>query len=104
MTRALLQSDMFKNAREAFKITDEDLENMTDEEILAAMEGYKQRLVEWAKKPVEEGGLGYTAEDFKKNGEGGDAAIAAFVAKYNEYLGKNLEKDKDDAEGADYQT
>lgn len=101
MTRALLQSDMFKNAREAFKITDEDLENMTDEEILAAMEGYKQRLVEWAKKPVEEGGLGYTAEDFKKIGEGGDAAIAAFVAKYNEYLGKNLEKDKDDAEGAE---
>ncbi len=101
MTRALFQSDMFKNAREAFKITDEDLENMTDDEILAAMEGYKQRLVEWAKKPVEEGGLGYTAEDFKKIGEGGDAAIAAFVSQYNEYLGKNLEKDKDDAEGAE---
>ena len=99
--RSIMGSELFENMRKKYKISDEDLKNMSDEDVMLAFEAYKQQLEEWAKKPVEEGGAGYSDEELRKMAAGGDKNIADLMARFNEYIGKGLETDNNDAESAE---
>lgn len=99
--RSIMGGELFENMRKKYHISDEDLKNMSDEDVALAFEAYKQQLEEWAKKPVEEGGAGYDDDELRKLGAGGDKNIAELMARFNEYIGKDLESLDDDAESAE---
>lgn len=99
--RNIMGGELFENMRKKYHISDEDLKNMSDEDVVLAFEAYKQQLEEWAKKPVEEGGAGYDDDELRKLGAGGDKNIAELMARFNEYIGKDLESLDDDAESAE---
>ena len=95
--RGIIGSKVLENIRKKYGVSDEDLKNLSDEDVVLMFNAYKQQLEDWAKMSKEEGGAGYNDEELKKLAAGNDMNIADLMSRYNQYIGNSLEAEKGDA-------